>query len=379
MQHDCSDKASTVSKAKTHHEREGLRDIGGPQRSRSPRVRRREHFERRRAHTAVASRARAGHDRPHARRRSAHIQRLVRPAELLTAIADAFIAFSQGRVDVPPPGHLDLPEHDGELHVKYGHVRGASTFTVKLATGFYRNAEQGLPVGNGCMVVFDAATGAPIVLLQDEGFLTELRTGMAGALAARACGMTAPRCIGIVGTGVQARFQLRCLQHVTACRTAMVVGRDAARTARYVDDLRADGFAVTAAADVRELARACDLIVTTTPSREPLLLASDLRPGMHVTAMGADGGGKHELDPECFRRADLVAVDSRAQCARFGDSSYALRAGTLTEARMRELGELLGAPPARAREAITIADLTGVACQDLAIAAHVTSALAPAS
>jgi ornithine cyclodeaminase len=307
----------------------------------------------------------------------ATIQRAIRPAELLDAIADAFVAFSQGRVEVPPPGHLALPEHDGELHVKFGHVRGTGTFTVKLATGFYRNAERGLPPGNGCMLVFDATNGAPLVLLQDEGWLTELRTGMAGALAARACGMTAPRRIGIVGAGVQARFQLRALALVTPCRDALVFGRNKERAARYCEDLAADGFRVVPAGSVRELAQQCDLVVTATTSREPLLAAADLRPGMHVTAVGADGGGKHELDPLAFARADLCVVDSRSQCAAYGDASFALREGAIAADRLVELGVQLAQPPApRPPQRISIADLTGVACQDLAIAGHVVRALA---
>jgi len=118
------------------------------------------------------------------------------------------------------------------------------------------------------------------------------------------------------------------------------------------------------------VAARCNLIVTTTPSREPLLQAADIRPGTHLTAVGADGFGKQELAAELFGRAAVLAVDSRAQCFDHGDSSYALRQGVVPKERFVELGELI-ADRTLARtqdDQITIADLTGLAVQDIQIA-----------
>jgi ornithine cyclodeaminase len=306
----------------------------------------------------------------------ATIQAIIKPATALAAVTEAFIAYSNGLVTTPPVGHLNLPEANGELHIKYGHLRGSPTFTVKLATGFYRNPERGLPSGNGCMLVFDASTGALLMLLEDEGWLTELRTGLAGAIAARACGMTNPHRIGIIGTGVQARFQLRCLSLVSPCRSAMVFGRSPERTARYIADMEQDGFEVVAASSIAELARQCDLLVTTTNSHTPLLHANDLRLGMHVTAMGADGGGKNELDPHIYDHAGLCVVDSLSQASAFGDTSFALQRGCVSRSQLTELGMLCAAPiQHRQKGLISVADLTGVACQDLAIANCVVEAL----
>jgi len=308
------------------------------------------------------------------------IREVLRDDALLPAIERAFVAFSAGKVTVPPVGHLDLPAHHGELHVKYGWIAGSPTFVVKLATGFYDNPSLGLPTGNGCMLVFCARTGRPLALLQDEGWLTELRTGIAGAIAAKWCAPTRVERIGIVGCGVQARFQLRCVKLVTDCREVVVHGRNAANVARYVAEMQAEGFRMTSAVSPADVAACCDLVVTTTPSRAPLLHARDLRPGMHVTAIGADGGGKQELATDCFARADLCVVDSRNQCASVGDSSFAVREGLIAPADLVELGTLLtGAPPRHARpEIVSIADLTGVACQDIAIAELVTAAITAA-
>ncbi len=305
------------------------------------------------------------------------IREVVREDQALRAIERAFVAFSRGDVTVPPVGHLDFPAAHGELHVKYGWIRGSPTFVVKLATGFYDNPLLGLPSGNGCMLVFCARTGRPLALLEDEGWLTELRTGIAGAIAAKWLAGTPIRRIGIVGCGVQARFQLRCLRLVTDCRDVVVFGRNPAHVARYIEEMQAEGLRVVAAASPAAVAASADIVVTTTPSRTPLLAAADLRPGMHVTAVGADGGGKQELAADCFARADLCVVDSRAQCERFGDSSFAVRTGHITPEQLVELGTVLtGTPPRQTRrDLISIADLTGVACQDIAIAELVAQAL----
>jgi ornithine cyclodeaminase len=136
--------------------------------------------------------------------------------------------------------------------------------------------------------------------------------------------------------------------------------------------MRDEGFDVTAAPDVEQLCAASDLLITTTPSRIPLVRAEWLHGGMHVTAVGSDTPGKQELDAECLRRADLVVVDRLMQCTAFGELKAALDAGVLTLDRVHaQLGDIVaGRRPGRTGDdQITIADLTGVGFQDTAIAA----------
>jgi len=295
----------------------------------------------------------------------AEMARAISHAALIRAIEDGFVAYSRGEVVVPPVGHLEFADPPGDCHIKYGYIRGDDTFTVKLATGFYRNPDIGLPSSNGMMLVFSARTGEPVAVLQDEGYLTDLRTAAAGAVAAKHLAPRNVECIGIVGAGTQAHLQLELLQEATDCRRALLWARSAGRAAAF----QVDGFEIAVASSVRELCARCRLIVTTTPSRQPLILADDVKPGTHITAVGADGGGKQEIEAALFARARCV-VDSRAQCAQFGDSSYAVKAGLIRPEDLVEIGELLQNPALgrRHEDEITIADLTGVAVQDIQIA-----------
>lgn len=294
------------------------------------------------------------------------IEAAVRPLEAIAAIEAGFVAYSKGEVTVPPVGSLEFKNPPGEMHLKYGHRHGDPVFVIKVSSSFYDNPKLGLSSSSGLMLVFSARTGFPEVALLDGGYLTDLRTAAAGAVVAKHLAPKNVRAIGIIGAGIQARMQLDLLRHVTSCRRALVWARDPIKARAY----QVDGFTVEAATSPKEVAALCNLIVTTTPSREPLLMAGDIRPGTHVTAVGADGFGKQELDAALFARADILAVDARSQCFDHGDSSHAIRGGLAAKERFVEIGELIADPGlARTRDdQITIADLTGLAVQDIQIA-----------
>ncbi|HLW25229.1 MAG TPA: hypothetical protein VKT22_12790 [Steroidobacteraceae bacterium] len=299
----------------------------------------------------------------------ADLEGLIPPGETIEAMAQAFRAYSDGAAVVPPVGQLDFEEPPGDCHIKYGYLKGHATFTVKIATGFWRNPERGLPSGNGVVLVFSSETGALATLFQDEGYLTDLRTAAAGALAARLLAPKHIECIGILGAGAQARLQLEFLSEVTPCRRVRLWARAPQRAHRLADAL-GDAWSIDVVTSPDAVAAGSQLIVTTTAARGWLLSAEAVRAGTHITAVGADGGGKQELDPRLFARAQVRAVDSRAQCSQYGDSAPALAAGHLGPEDLIELGEII-ADPARGRRSerdVTIADLTGVAVQDMAIA-----------
>jgi ornithine cyclodeaminase len=301
------------------------------------------------------------------------LEEAISPEKLIPAIEEGFIAYSQGKVVVPPVGQLLFDDPPGDCHIKYGYVRGGSTFTIKVATGFYGNAALGIPSGDGIILVFSAKTGQLITILDDKGFLTDARTAAAGAVAAKLLAPRAVSCIGIVGAGVQAKMQLDYLRHVVPTRRAMVWARSLKKARLY----NVEGFDVEVAGSIAHLAANCNLIVTTTPSLQWLLGAADVRPGTHVTAVGCDGSGKQELDPQLFAKATVRAVDSRKQCAEYGDSSYAVKQGLIAAADLVEIGEIAqNASLGRQTESeITIADLTGVAVQDIQIAKLAVAAL----
>jgi ornithine cyclodeaminase len=299
------------------------------------------------------------------------LRRVVTPERAVGAIKAAFRADGERRSFVPGVIHLDIPSVGGEFHIKTAYIEGVPHVAVKVASGFYANPARGLPSGSGLIALFDASTGFPAALLLDNGFLTDIRTGAAGAVAADALARAAIDCVGVLGSGVQARWQVRCLRRVR--RFARVVAWSPTRdhVDAYCRDMQADGIEATAARDPEEVCAAADILITATPSREPLVRGVWLREGMHVTAVGSDAPGKQELDAGCLHRADLLVVDRLAQCAAFGELKHALDAGLSIDRVHGELGEIAaGRKTGRTSDRqITIADLTGVGFQDTAIAA----------
>jgi ornithine cyclodeaminase len=300
----------------------------------------------------------------------AALRQAVTPARAVQVVSEAFRADGEGRTRVPPVINLEVAAHHGEFHIKTAYIEGVPHIAVKIASGFYDNPGRGLPSGSGLMAVFDAVTGMPAALLLDNGFLTDIRTGAAGAVAADVLARRRIAVVGVIGSGVQARHQIRCLRVVRDFRQVVAWSPNVDHLHAYRSDMHAEGFDVRIVANAEEVCAAADVLITATPARQPVVRAEWLRPGMHITAIGADAPGKQELDAGCFRRADLVVVDRRAQCASFGELSHGLAAGVVDEARVIELGAIVAGRRAgrTSDRQITIADLTGVGFQDTAIA-----------
>ena len=300
----------------------------------------------------------------------AALRAAITPRVAVDAMREAFRADGEGRAHVPAVINLEVPAHRGEFHVKTALIDGMPYVAVKIASGFYDNPAKGLPSGSGLMAVFDAATGLPAALLLDNGFLTDIRTGGAGAIAADVLAPRAFTTLGMIGSGLQARHQVRCLREVRTFSRIIAWGPDRGHLDTYCREMAKDGYDVTAAASPEEVCRAADVIVTATPARQPLVRAEWLRAGQHVTALGSDSPGKQELEAATLGRADLVVVDRLTQCAAFGELRHAFDAGLRADRVHAELGEIVaGLKPGRTSDSqITIADLTGVGFQDTAIA-----------
>ena len=301
------------------------------------------------------------------------IKRVVseRTNELIEAQEAGFVELSAGNVFTAPVQHLDLK--GGDVCVKTGFVNDGDFFVVKIAGGFPGNAALDLSTTSGMMLVFNSSTGATECLLQDGGYLTDVRTAIAGAIAAKRLAPRNVARIGVLGTGLQARFQIRFLRHVGISATIVVWGRTKEKVDAYIADMAAEGFDATAAATPAEVAEKCRLIVTTTASREPLL--HDAKPGTHITAMGSDGLGKRELSPQLVAKADLRVADYRKQSLSFGEFSCIQEA---SQDAAIELGELLATQEHDRKDdddkRITIFDSSGVAIQDVKIALAVMRA-----
>lgn len=289
----------------------------------------------------------------------------------IKAIERGFIAYSKKKVTSPPVGHLPLTL--GDCHIKYCYIPGDDFFVVKIACGFHQNIKQGLSASSGMMVLLDAKTGFPKALLEDEGYLTDIRTAIAGLIAARYLAPKKIHCIGLIGCGQQARYQLEYLRYHTDCRQCIVWGRNRELVAAYCQDVRQYGFEATIAESPKQVASTSNLIITTTPSQEAILQSEWIKPGTHITAIGADTTGKQELDEALLVRADKIVVDSLSQCVAHGEVHKAVKAGLISNEKLIELGQVIAQPNIgrTANEQITIADLTGIAVQDTQIATTV--------
>jgi ornithine cyclodeaminase len=288
----------------------------------------------------------------------------------LEAADRAFRALGRGRVTVPAPFAWDFPEVRGEVHVKGAHLHGSALFTFKVATGFFGNLEMGVPTGSGMVLMFDSNTGFPRGVLADNGYLTDLRTAAAGALAASHLTMERPLAVGLIGAGVQAYLQSRLLASVREVASVAVWSRSSVRRERLRDRLIEElGQNARAVKTVEEAVAEADLVLTATPSRAPIVEPGWTRKGVTIVAIGADGPAKQELAAEVVAGADKVVTDLTAQCVALGELRSAVEAGLMgPDDVYAELGQIvIGRRPGREGNETIVCDLTGVGAQDAAM------------
>ena len=297
------------------------------------------------------------------------IEEALKDIDPIEAIEEGFIAYSEGKVVVPPVGELTFDDPPGDMHIKYGCITGDDYHVVKIASGFYENYRLGLPTGSGLMLLFSQKTGELLAILLDEGFLTDVRTAAAGAVAARYLAPEKVERIGIVGAGVQGRMQLEYLRSVIDCTDVTVWGISQEEVDLFAADMEPTGYSIETTLDAGEIGSNCNLIVTATPSKKPVLLVEHIRAGTHITAMGSDTQVKQELDSAIVAGADIVIVDSIEQCCLRGECFKAMEAGVFNREKMVELGKVIVDTSLQrsSEEQITVADLTGVAVQDIQI------------
>jgi len=289
-------------------------------------------------------------------------------AGALAEVENAFTWMDQGRVSMPPVMHIDV-DAQSAVDVKGAFVRGVNHLAVKIATGFFENPKRGLPSCSSTIVLLNAETGHCDCVFLDNGYLMDLRTGLAGAVAAKHLAPIEAETVGVIGTGVQARYQIESLALVRSFSRVLVFGRTPEKVAAYCADMgRRLGIEVIGVDNPETLVRRSQIVVTTTQATEALIAADWVGPGTHITAMGSDLPGKQELDPQILQKADLVACDSLDQCLVGGELQHMLGAGIDRE--VIELGAMTSGrqPIARVPGQITICDLTGTGAQDTAIA-----------
>ena len=302
----------------------------------------------------------------------AQIRKAVTIEETIVAVEKAFISYSTKQASLPSVIQLDVPDQQGEVHIKAGYIFGEREFVVKVASGFWENRKKDLPISGGLMVAFDSETGFPQAILLDNGYLTEIRTAAAGAIAAKYMAPNSVEQVAVIGAGAQGRLQIEALTRVCSFQRLMVYDHHTINVDNYKkemrDRIRAD---IHLAVSPEQALKGSRIVVTTTPSVTPILFAKWVEPGTHITAMGSDNPDKQELDVSVLQKADRIIADSIPQCLRLGEIHHAVAAGVLSESDIAgELGQVVsGDIPGRLSETeITVCDLTGVGVQDAAIA-----------
>jgi threonine dehydratase len=307
----------------------------------------------------------------------------VKPSRaLVEAVEDAFAQLANGKVDVPMPMHIGVAETaaagPGDCHIKGGYIEGAPTWTVKLANvSFYKNVEKGLPAGSGVFVVCDAANGGPKAVLHENRYLTDLRTGAAGAVAVKHLAVKGAKSVAFIGTGVIAESMARSTATVFGFEEAFAYSRDVSKAQTFCDKMSEElGYPFAACGSAEDAVRAADVVFTQTPGGEWVLEESWLRPHALIVCSGSDQPTKNEIPPNVLKKAKVV-TDITAQCARVGEVRSAIAAGVMTAEDVHaELGQIVsGRVKGRKGKELIVCDLTGTGAQDAAIGSYVMDVL----
>jgi ornithine cyclodeaminase len=298
------------------------------------------------------------------------IRGLLRQGDVLAAVRNSFIIHSRDETICPPAGELLFSKPPGDCHIKYGHLKDDDFFIVKVATGFYHNPQLGLPTNSGLVGVFSKLTGETLAIFDDQGWLTSWRTAASGVIAAQIGAPSGKNRLGIIGTGHQAELQAMWIAQNMDIEDVVVWGRSFEKAQELCTKLKAADIRATPVVTVKDVFQVCRVVVTCTPSSEPLVRAEYVQPGTHIVALGADSGGKQEVAEAVLGIADIVYVDDVKQSSGYGELSHAIKAGTISLDAVFTIGEALSGmgPQRKNREQITVADLTGLAAHDIAMA-----------
>ena len=292
--------------------------------------------------------------------------------ESIEIIEEAFKNLSLGNAIMPPIMRLDIEENNGEVDVKTAYIKGMDSFAIKMSPGFFDNPKIGLPSTGGLMVLLSSKTGLLESVLLDKGYLTDIRTAVAGAIAAKYLAKKNISNVGIIGSGAQAKLQLEALMLVRQPKELRIWSRDKIKAKNYILNIENKYKIKTLISkNPQEVTENSELIITTTPSKIPLIKSEWLHPGLHITAMGSDAEHKNEIDPKIIKEADLYVCDIQSQTSILGELHHAIKAGLIDKnKKFIEIGEIINnSKEGRKNDKdITICDLTGTGVQDTAIA-----------
>lgn len=294
------------------------------------------------------------------------MERLIDIGSVLKVVEEAFHEHGLGKVQMPPKMYLNFEKHNGDLRAMPAYMEGPDIAGVKLVNVHPDNFKFGLPTVMALMVLNSTRTGAPLAVM-DGTSLTDLRTGAAGGVAAKYLSRQDSKVVGMIGLGNQARTQLRALTLVRNISSVKIYDRSTSSASRFKKDIGEEtGLEIIIEPNIQNVCD-CDILVTTTPVRSPIVEAGWIKAGTHINAIGADAAGKEELDPMILRRAKVV-VDAVAQAAHSGEVNVPISKGIFSvEEIYAELGQIIcGRKLGRESDKeITVFDSTGLAIQDV--------------
>ncbi len=305
------------------------------------------------------------------------IEPILSKIDVIEPMKQGFIDYSRGLAEIPPVGELIMEDPPGDVHIKYGYLKGGNHYVIKIASGFVGNNEFGIKAGQGMMLLFDIKTGQPLAILIDEANLTDIRTGIAGAITSSELVSKNVNEVLIVGTGVQARYQAKYICQEMDISKVVFWGRDESKINKLVNDINLNNVEIKIEKNLESAVRSSKLIITTTSAKSSLIVSEWVQQGTHITAVGSDTHDKCELDYHILAKANLIVADSIEQNVLRGEIHQALKHDAINEADLIEIGEIFENPEKGRKndQDITVADLTGVAVQDLVIAEAVYNAL----
>lgn len=292
--------------------------------------------------------------------------------DAIPSVEAAFGALAEGKVDVPFPMHIAVAETPaagpGDCHIKGGYIEGELTFTVKVATvSFYKNLEKGLPPGGGVFCVMDAVNGQVKAVMQENRFLTDLRTGAAGGVAVKHLSTAEATKIGFIGAGKVARVVAQAIAELRPGIEGFAYASDMSE--EFCADMSEElGTSFTACSSPEELCASSDVIITSTPGAATVLEKAWLKPGTTIVCLGSDQPTKQEIPVDVLASCKYVC-DAVGQVSKLGELRSAIAAGVMTEADVHaEIGEVInGTKVGREGDEIIVCDLTGTGAQDAAI------------
>lgn len=287
----------------------------------------------------------------------------------MQVVERAFRQHGLGRVQMPPKSYLYYTAYNGDLRTMPAYLEEENVTGVKIVNVHPSNPAHGLPTVMALIVLISPETGAPIAVM-DGTYLTDIRTGAAGGIAAKYLARKDSKVIGMVGAGNQAKAQLRALCEVFEPELVKVVSRTKESSEQFIREMADITPCEILHEEKIEKVCNCDILVTTTPTRKPIVKAHWIKKGTHINAIGADAIGKEELDPELLIRSKII-VDDMVQALHSGEVNVPLSKHYISENDIHaQLGEVItGLKPGRTSEdEITIFDSTGLAIEDVASA-----------